>query len=68
VSIAGFDRMPLASSVLEPTSPLGNVGAMLGVASPILGLDEPEALVRLANEALGVVSQLGHCRQGKAGE
>ena len=55
VAIAGFDRVPLGGPVLEPPTPLGDVGAVLGV--PGLVLDEPEALLRLKAESLGV----GHC-------
>jgi hypothetical protein len=55
VPVAGFDRVPLAGSVLEPPTPYREVGAMLGVAGPILRLDESEALLRKEAECLGVV-------------
>jgi hypothetical protein len=45
VPVVGFDRIPLASTVLEPTTSLGQVGAVLGVAGTVAGLDHPEALV-----------------------
>ena len=53
VTVAGLDRVPLAGPVLEPASPFRDVGTMLGV--PGLVLDEPEALLRLEAERLGVV-------------
>ena len=44
--VAGFDGVPLAGPILEPPPPLGDVGAVLGVPSPVLGADQPEALLR----------------------
>ncbi len=64
MAIARFDRVPLAGSVLEPPSPFGDVGAVLSMARPIIGLDESEALARQEAEALGVVGELGYGSQG----
>ena len=40
--VARLDRVPLAGTILEPAPPLGQVRAMLGMASSV-GLDHPEA-------------------------
>jgi hypothetical protein len=42
VPVAGFDRVPLAGPVLEPTTPSRGVGAVLGMTS--LVLDKPGAI------------------------
>ena len=55
MAVAGFHGLPLAGCVLEPPTPNGQVGAVLGVPSAILGLDEPEASVRQEAERLSVV-------------
>jgi hypothetical protein len=44
--VARFDRVPLARSVLEPSTPLGWIGTVLGVVRPVLGLDHAEAALR----------------------
>jgi len=43
VPVARLDRVPLAGSVLEPTTPLRDVRAALSMAGPTLGLDHPKA-------------------------
>ena len=57
MTLAGLDRVPLPYTVFEPTSPLGQVGAVLSMACPVAGLDEPEALAQEAGERLGVVGE-----------
>ena len=44
VPVARLDRVPLAGSVLEPPPPFRDVGAVLGVPSPVFSLDEVETL------------------------
>jgi hypothetical protein len=46
--------MPLADRVLESTSPLWEVGAVVGMSGSVVGLDQPEALARGEAKALGV--------------
>ena len=60
VPVAGADGVPLAGPVLEPSPPVHAVRAVLGVPSPVLVLDEPEALARQEAETLGIVGELGH--------
>lgn len=60
MTVAGLDRVPLAHRVLEPTAPLGDVGAVLSMSGPVFGLDQPEAPAREAAEGLCVVGELGH--------
>lgn len=55
VAVAGFNRVPLAGPVLEPPTPHGEIGAMLGVPGPVLRLDESEAPLREQAERFGVV-------------
>jgi hypothetical protein len=43
VAVACLDRVPLAGIVLEPTTPVGQIWAVLGVVGNALG--EPEALL-----------------------
>jgi hypothetical protein len=56
VPLARFHRVPLADGTLEPTTPLGHIRAMHGVASTVLGLDEPEAPLGGQAEGVGIVS------------
>jgi hypothetical protein len=59
--------VPLAGPVLEAPSPLGDLGAVPGVPSPVLGMDQPEALLSREVEGLGVVGQLSYgSRLGRA--
>ena len=60
VAVAGLDRVPLAGPILEPPSPFGDVGTVLGVSSPVLGMNQPEAALRLEVERVAVVGDLGH--------
>jgi hypothetical protein len=55
MALAGLDRVPLAHLVLEPTPPFDQERTVLGVAGPILGLDQPEATPRGQAERLGVI-------------
>ena len=55
MTVARLHGVPLAGTVLEPPPPDGGVGAVLGVARPVLGLDEPKAALRGKAEAFGVV-------------
>jgi hypothetical protein len=67
VPIAGLHGVPLAGPVLEAPSPLGDLGAVPGVPSPVLGMDQPEALLSREVEGLGVVGQLSYgSRLGRA--
>ena len=63
--IASFDRVPLAGLVVEPSSPLGEVRAVLGMAGVVL--DEPEAPLRLKAEGLGVVLHRVRVERGSDG-
>ena len=58
--VASLNRVPLRNGVLEPAPPLRDMRAVLGVAGPVLGLDQPEALLRGEAETLGVVGELHH--------
>ena len=42
MTVARIDGVAVPGPILEPASPLGQVGAVLGMASPVLGLDHPE--------------------------
>ena len=42
MSVAGLDCVPFDTSILEPAPPLDDVGAVLGVSGPVLGMDQPE--------------------------
>ena len=68
MTVTGFDRVPLAGSIFEPTSPLWQVGAVLAMSSPVAGLDHPKALARETREGLRMVGELGHRCQGRAGK
>jgi hypothetical protein len=65
MAITCLDRMPLACGILEPPSPFRDVGAVLGVSG--LVLDEPEALLRLEAESLGVVVNGSRLERGSDG-
>src|SRR5471032_1130438 len=68
MALARLDGMPLAGVVLEPASPLDQIGAVLGVACPVLGLDESKAVLGQQAERLGVVVHEGQpsTRLGRA--
>ena len=55
VAVARFHRVPFAGPVLEPTTPDGGVGTVLGVPGPVLGLDHPKAALGAKTETLCVV-------------
>jgi hypothetical protein len=53
--VARLDCVPLAGSVLKPSTPLRDIRAVLGMPRSVLGLDQPEALLRQKAEDVGVV-------------
>ena len=55
MSVAGHDRMPLASVVPEPPPPNRGVRTVKGVARSVLGLNPSEAVAGAKAEALGVM-------------
>jgi hypothetical protein len=52
VPVARLNRVPLAGPVLEPSTPFGQIRAVLGMAGAVLGLDHPKAAVREQGEAV----------------
>jgi hypothetical protein len=67
VPVARLDGVPLASGILEPTTPFSDVGTVLGVTCSILGLDHPEAALRDEAEAVGVVLHGARVGDGRDG-
>src|ERR1035441_315241 len=67
VTVTRLDRVPLAGPVLEPPTPLGHIGTVLGVAGPVLGLDHPEAMLRKEGEGLAVVLHSARVGRGSDG-
>ena len=57
--------MPPAGPIFESPAPLRDVGAVLGM--PGVVLDEPEALLRLKAESLGVVVHRARVGRGSDG-
>ena len=53
VAFARFDGAPLPRGVLQPTSPRGQKGAVLGMACPDFHLDHPQLLRSTSEELAG---------------